>query len=141
MYLLEDGESVIIWVGQATDPNFLGNVFGVAAFNELNGAQAAATLGTRGDPLSAKIVQILEQIRLENGAAFMQVHVVRHGEAGKELQFFGSLIEDRTAGVQTSYAEFLQRCGYRPQSQQAPGGAPPMAGAPPMGGAPPPAYR
>jgi protein transport protein SEC24 len=125
-YLLEDGDVMYVWIGRNIDPNFLQALFGVPTLEQLD-SNAEAMLGTRGDALSNKIASIVRQVQLERPVPFMQLHVTRPGDQ-KELRFFASLIEDRTVGLQSTYNEFLQRCGYRPpqqQQQQQPG--PPQA--------------
>merc|ERR1712224_365823 len=36
VYLLENGESLIMWIGRAVSPNFLERVFGVQSIDQLN---------------------------------------------------------------------------------------------------------
>merc|ERR1719215_533586 len=80
----------------------------------------------------------MRQVRAERPVPHKQLKIVKCGEP-LEPRFFASLIEDRTVGLQSTYTEFLQRMGYRPQSQNPPGqgqqqmGAPPGAGGPPGG--------
>lgn len=132
VFLLEDGETILMWVGSAVDPNFLQAVFGIGSFDQLESTAAEAIAGTRGDPVSNKIGNILMQVRSERPFPFMQLLVIRQGEP-KEARLFASLIEDRTVGMQSTYTEFLQRMGYRPQQQAPPGqpGMPQAAAAPP----------
>jgi len=112
VYLLEDGDAINIWIGSAVDPNFLCAVFGVQEFEQLDTAAAEASLGLRGDALSNKIGYILAKVREERPTPFLQHHVIRQGEP-KEAWFFASLIEDRTGSMPLTYAEFVQRMGYR----------------------------
>jgi len=133
IYLLEDGDLILMWIGRAVDTGVLGALFGVPSFEQLDPAQGEQVIGTRGDPLSNKIAHILAQVRSERTVPFMQLKIIRCGDP-LEARFFASLIEDRTIGLQSTYTEFLQRMGYRPQ--QAQGQNPPMGGMPP-GGAPP----
>ncbi|CAE7197706.1 unnamed protein product [Symbiodinium necroappetens] len=133
VYLLEDGESVYMWIGRSVDTSFVQAVFGVSSFEQIDTNSAESVVGTRGDPLSTKIANILRQVRLERPTPYMQLHVIRQGEP-KENKFFAALIEDRTIGLQSTYMEFLTRMGYRPQQQAPPAGAGMMAAAPPMGG-------
>lgn len=124
VYLLEDGDSIMIWIGRAVDPGFVNALFGVPSFDQIDGATAAGVIGTRGDPLSNKIAGVLNQIRTERPQPHLNLHIIRTGDPS-EGRFFASLMEDRTVGLQSTYAEFLARMGYRPQNQGAPG-APPM---------------
>lgn len=133
IYLLEDGEAMLIWIGRAADPNMLQAVFGNGNIDELDTNAAEASIGTAGDPLSNKIGLILNQVRRERPVPYMQLHIMKGGDGQKEIRFFASLIEDRTMSMQSTYTEFLQRMGYRPPQQQAPpAGAPGMPGMPGM---------
>lgn len=136
VYLLEDGDTMHIWIGRAVEQSFLQGVFGAPSFDQLDCIEAEMTLGTRTGPQASKVAAILAQVRAERAMPFMQLHIIRHGEP-KETRFFASLIEDRTIGLQSTYVEFLQRMGYRPQQQSAPPGHTPGPGAgsaPPMMG-------
>jgi len=137
IYLLEDGDLMLMWIGRAVDTMALQSLFGVAAFEQLDAAQAEEIVGTRGDMLSNKVANVLSQVRAERSVPLMQLKIIRCGDP-LETRFFSCLIEDRTIGLQSTFAEFLQRMGYRPQqpsSAPQPGaGAPPAAG-PPHGGA------
>jgi len=133
VFVLEDGEMMMMWIGKDVDAAFMQGLFGVG-FEELNSDAAGSIeehLVQRTDTLSQKIKNILGQIRTERIVPWMQLHVIKQGEP-KERRFFESLIEDRTSGLQSTYTEFLQRLGYRPPAQQAPPGAPQQA--PPGGG-------
>jgi protein transport protein SEC24 len=135
VFLLEDGETLNVWIGNSVDPGFLQTVFGVPSFDQLESAAAEAAIGTRGDPVSNQVGHILAQVRRERSMPYLPVNIIRQGEQLREIKFFASLIEDRTIGLQSTYPEFLSRMGYRPQQQQAsPTAAPPMGMAPPMGG-------
>ncbi|CAK9081361.1 Protein transport protein Sec24-like At3g07100 [Durusdinium trenchii] len=136
VYLLEDGESMYMWIGRAVDTSFLQAVFGTGSFEQMDVLAAESMAGTRGDPLSEKIANILRQVRAERPTPFLQLQILRQGDP-KEAKFFAALIEDRTVGMQSTYTEFLQRMGYRSPQQQ----APPQSGMP-AGGmmAPPRAY-
>jgi protein transport protein SEC24 len=137
IYLLEDGEIILIWIGRAADQNTLQCVFGNGNIDELDTAAAEASIGTAGDALSNKFGAILRQVRMERPVPYMQLHIMKGGDGQKEMRFFAALIEDRTMSMQSTYMEFLQRMGYRPpQAQAPPGAAPPgqpgMAGPPGM---------
>jgi len=135
VYVLEDGDSILMWIGRAVDSGLLQSLFGAPSFEQLDSQASEAVVGTRGDPLSEKVAAILRQVRAERPVPYMQLKIIKCGEP-MEPRFFSALIEDRTVGLQSTYTEFLQRMGYRPQSQNPPqgqqmGGAPPGAGGPP----------
>lgn len=133
VYLLEDGESMYMWIGRAVDSNFLQAVFGMGSFDQLDVLAAESVVGTRNDPLSEKVGNIIRQVRSERPTPFLQLQIMRQGEP-KEAKFFAALIEDRTVGMQSTYTEFLQRMGYRSPQATPPqqGGMPQM---PPPGAA------
>jgi len=139
VFLVEDGEMMMMWIGRDVDVAFLQGLFGIGSFDELNSDAAGAIeehLDQRSDALSSKIRNILREVRNERPTPWMQLNVIKQHEP-KERRFFDSLIEDRTSGLQSTYTEFLQRLGYR-APQAAPAAAPPGAmGAPgamaPMG--------
>lgn len=141
MYLLEDGEVMMLWIGRAVDSNILQAVFAAPSFEQLDIAQAEATLGTQENPFSEKVRNIIKQIQVERPVPYMQPIVIKGGEGGREMRFFASLIEDRTPSMNQTYMEFLHQKGYRPQNTQAPpsqGMGPPMGmGGPPQMGGPP----
>jgi len=120
IYLLEDGEAILIWIGRAADTNILQAVFGNGNIDELDATQAEAIIGTAGDPLSNKIGMILRQVRTERAVPYMQLHIMKSGDGQKELRFFASLIEDASVSMRCTYMEFLTRMGYRPPTQAAP---------------------
>jgi protein transport protein SEC24 len=126
IYLLEDGDVILIWIGRAADPGFLGAVFGNGNIDELDTNVAEAYIGTAGDALSNKIGLILRQVRAERAIPYMQLSIMKGGDQ-KEIRFFSSLIEDRVMCMQSTYMEFLQRMGYRaPQTAANTGAPPPM---------------
>lgn len=152
IYLLEDGETMMMWIGRAVDAGLLQGIFGAPAFDQLDPAAAEVAFvqgGLPDTPLARKVWGILQQVRTERPVPYMQLKVIRCGDP-LEARFFASLIEDRTIGLQSTYTEFLQHKGYRmpqqqqqappAQQQQAPPGAPP-AGGPPMGAMAPPTMR
>lgn len=121
VYLLEDGETMAMWIGRAADSDFLQSLFGVPTFDQLDSSAAEATLGTLSNPISDRVNNVLRQVRAERPVPFMHLHVIRHGEVKETRFFFPLLIEDRTPGLQSTYADFLKGMGYRPQQA-----APPM---------------
>jgi len=136
VYLLEDGEIMMIWIGRAVSPAFLGGVFGANSIDELNTDEAEQMIGTLDSPLSKRVGLVLRQIRIEQEVPYMQLYIMKGGDGNKEIRFFNSLIEDRSMspGMNLTYMEFLQRMGYRPpatanappQGQMQPGMAPAM---------------
>jgi len=121
IYLLEDGEMMMIWIGRAAAPGFLQAVFGNGNIDELDTGAAEAMIGTACEPerdaLSRKIGLIVRQVRAERSVPYMQLQIIKGGDGQKEARFFSSLIEDSTHALPTTYMQFLQRMGYRAPAQ------------------------
>lgn len=157
VYLIEDGESMWMWMGGNVDAGFLQAHFGCNAVGELDPLNAEYQLQAlaASSPAAQRVWNVISQVRMERMQPYLHLQVVRQGDP-QEAKFFALLIEDRTPGLQCTYVDFLQRLGYRPQQAQAPpqqqalpqqqapggypgaaGGAPPMMGGPPMMSGPP----
>ena len=132
--LIEDGEQMMIWIGTGVSPSVLNALFGVQAINQLNVETAEFAIGTTGHPLGSKVAAIIGQLRQDRMPTYMALQVLPH-EHPFSPRFFQALVEDRTAGLQMTYQEFLQRLGI------ASTGAPTTSPAPPNPGLLPPSYR
>ena len=135
--LLEDGEQIFMWIGTAVSPDVLNGLFAVQSVEQLNLETAEHALGT--NLLGQKVAAIIAQIRQDRLPQYMSLQILPH-EHPFSIRFFQSLVEDRTAGLQMTYSEFLQRIGVSAPgaANSAPPAAPPAAiGA----GLLPPSYR
>ena len=135
LYLIENGEVMLLWIGTAVSPDVLFNVFGVSAINQLNPETSEQAIGHTGKALSVKIGAILNQLRQDRVPPYMTLEILPH-EHPASGKFFQQLVEDRTAGMQMTYPEFLQRLGVAAPGAAAPTPPPSMGG-----GMLPPAYR
>jgi len=113
VYMLDDGECIHMWIGKAVNAHFLESLFGVPSIEQVDPGVSEEYLQQQANPLAIKINNIVQQIRAERLVPFLQLHIIRNGDP-KESKFFAGLIEDRTLGLQTTFAEFLQRMGHRP---------------------------
>ena len=156
LYLVEDGESMMLWVGAECSPIVLNGLFGVPSIEQLTPEYGEYNLMISADPHARKIQNVVAQLRMDRRPTHMPLIVVpqRHF---LETRFFSTLIEDRNLGMQMTYSEFLRMVGA-PQVgvppvaggssaapslvQTAMNPAPPMmANRPPMTNAPPPSYH
>lgn len=113
IYLLYGGENLLVWLGKSVDPQVLEALFGVPSLEALDASTAHSILGTRENPLSTSVADVLRFIRASYPSSFSKLTVLRSGDP-TEAMFFESLIEDPTASMQVGYAEFLQSFGDRP---------------------------
>merc|ERR1719316_477845 len=93
VYLLENGQSLFMWIGKTVSPDFLHRVFGVKMLSQLNVTTGDEMLGLTGDPMSTKVANIIRQVRQGHPIPFMVLHIIPAGEP-KEALFFSSLIID-----------------------------------------------
>lgn len=139
--LIEDGEQMLIWIGTGVSPDVLHGLFGVHAVNQLNPDTAEQAIGTTGKSIGQRVAAIIAQLRQDRLPQYMSIQVLPH-EHPFSGRFFQALVEDRTAGLQMTYTEFLQRIGV---SAGGPSGTPPPQAPQPgmmMGaGLLPPSYR
>ncbi|KAH7648030.1 hypothetical protein FG379_000813 [Cryptosporidium bovis] len=107
-YLLEDGESMYIWLGRAIPTSFIQQVFGVATLDQLHPDYAENVIGTTGDKVGIKVAGLINNIREQRKPPFMKLYTIRQGDP-LENKFFLSLIEDKTQGYMLSYSDFLNK--------------------------------
>merc|ERR1712083_492509 len=72
VYLLEDGDTILLWIGKAVDVGFLQAVFGVLSLELLDTSVAERVVGTRSNHTSMKIANIIRQVRSERPVPFMR---------------------------------------------------------------------
>jgi protein transport protein SEC24 len=132
---------MIIWIGTGVSPDVLHGLFGVHTVNQLNPDTAEQAIGTTGKSIGKRVAAIIAQLRQDRLPQYMSIQVLPH-EHPFSGRFFQALVEDRTAGLQMTYTEFLQRIGV---SAGGPSGTPPPQAPQPgmmMGaGLLPPSYR
>ncbi|EEA05110.1 Sec23/Sec24 trunk domain-containing protein [Cryptosporidium muris RN66] len=107
-YLLEDGESMYLWLGRAIPTSFIQQIFGVASLDQLHPDYAETVIGSTGGPLGIKIAGLLHNIREQRKPPFMKLYVIRQGDP-LENRFFQSLVEDKTQGFMLSYQDFFNK--------------------------------
>jgi len=101
-YLVENGETMLMWLGKNLPKSFLQQVFDVHALAE--GDAKNLLLVPRDNELSRRLVAIVDQIRSRNTSHAMLTVVQQKDIA--EASMFSLLIEDR-AGSVSSYVDFL----------------------------------
>ena len=134
--LIEDGEQMLMWIGTAVSPDVVSSLFQVQSVELLNLESAEQAILTSQNSLGQKVASILAQLRLQRLPQYMALQILPH-EHPFSGRFFQCLVEDRTAGLQMTYPEFLQRIGVQLGNAPAPPSAPPSLGA----GLLPPSYR
>ncbi|CAN6362943.1 unnamed protein product [Urochloa humidicola] len=111
VYLLENGEDGLIYVGNIVNPATLEQIFGV---NSLAALPVQLVLEQFDNELSRKVNEVVNEIRRQR-CSYLRLRLCRRGEPSGNL-FQSFLIEDKTPGV-FSYVEFLVHVHRQIQSK------------------------
>jgi len=65
IYLLDNGQYLLLWVGKAAPPDLLQQIFGVSSLYSVDDSQLKLTL--QNNEVSKQIVSIVEGIKKQNG--------------------------------------------------------------------------
>ncbi|CRH00749.1 protein transport protein Sec24A, putative [Plasmodium relictum] len=114
-YIIEDGETIIMWIGRGINPQWVYAVFGVQSLDQLNSDYAENHIGSTGNPYGIQILNIVNALRKIRTPPYMRLIVVKQGDP-LEYKFFSSLVEDRSQHMMMSLKEFLAKiCPKFPQ--------------------------
>ncbi|XP_041840571.1 protein transport protein Sec24D isoform X2 [Melanotaenia boesemani] len=103
MFLLENGHSMFLWLGQATPPDLIQSIFNVPSLAHLQGQMC--TLPELDNPLSIKIRSIINDL-LEKRSNSMKLQIIRQRDK-PEMLFRQLLVEDKGLYGGASYMDFL----------------------------------
>ncbi|KAM7366196.1 hypothetical protein PAMP_015659 [Pampus punctatissimus] len=103
MFLLENGHSMFLWLGQASSPDLIQSIFNLPSLAHLQGHMCA--LPELSNPLSNKIRSIISGL-LEKRPNSMKLQIVRQKDK-PEMLFRQFLVEDKGLHGGVSYMDFL----------------------------------
>ncbi|KAM3373711.1 hypothetical protein P3S68_012425 [Capsicum galapagoense] len=101
IYLLENGEDCLIYVGNSADPNVIHQLLGISSVEEI---PAQFVLQQQDNPLSKKLNDIINDIRRQR-CNYLRLKLCKKGDSSGML-FFSYMVEDKTQNG-LSYVEFL----------------------------------
>lgn len=106
LYLIEDGQTMFLWVGRDAVPQLVMDVFDLPNYETLRGGKT--TLRVLGNPFSERINAIVQKIReMRRGPYYPHLYIVKEdGEPPLRLWALSLLIQDR-ADVLPSYQQFI----------------------------------
>ncbi|KAF8965024.1 CPII coat sec24 protein [Flammula alnicola] len=106
LFLIEDGQTIFLWVGRDAVPQLVQDVFDLPSYDVLRGGKA--TLRPLENPFSQRINAIIQKIReLRRGAYYPHLYIVKEdGEPPLRLWALSMLIQDR-ADMLPSYQQFI----------------------------------
>ncbi|XP_043719729.1 protein transport protein Sec24-like At4g32640 isoform X2 [Telopea speciosissima] len=101
IFLLENGEDCLIYVGNSVNSDILQQIFEVSSINEI---PTQLVLQQYDNPLSKKLNEAVNEIRRQR-CSYLRLRVCKKGDPSGML-FFSYMVEDKTpSGL--SYVEFL----------------------------------
>ncbi|KAF0896612.1 hypothetical protein E2562_026314 [Oryza meyeriana var. granulata] len=111
IYLLENGEDGLIYVGNLVDPTILEQIFGVSSLAAL---PSQVVLEQFDNELSRKVNEVINEIRRQR-CSYLRLRLCRRGEPSGDF-FRSFLVEDKAPGG-LSYVEFLVHVHRQIQSK------------------------
>ncbi|KAG8877867.1 COPII subunit [Tulasnella sp. 332] len=106
LYLIEDGQTIFLWVGRDAVPQLVKDAFGLPSYEALRGGKY--TLPVLDNKLSERINAIISKTReMRRGPYWSHLYVVKEdGEPALRLWALSSLIQDRSE-QSPSYPQYL----------------------------------
>ncbi|XP_015887569.3 protein transport protein SEC24 C [Ziziphus jujuba] len=101
IYLLENGEDCLIYIGNSVDSDVLRKLFGIASVDEV---PSQFVLQQYDNPLSKKLNDVVNEIRRQR-CSYLRLKLCKKGDPSGML-FFSYMVEDQNPGG-PSYVEFL----------------------------------
>ncbi|KAG6513913.1 hypothetical protein ZIOFF_024250 [Zingiber officinale] len=102
IYLLENGEDCLIYVGNMVNPDTLQKLFGVTS---VDGLSTQLVLQQFDNDLSEKLSDVINEIRQQR-CSYLRLRLCRKGDP-TGTHFLSYMVEDKTPGG-LSYVEFLK---------------------------------
>ncbi|XP_051115732.1 protein transport protein Sec24-like At4g32640 [Andrographis paniculata] len=113
IYLLENGEDCLIYIGSTAQENVLQKLFNVSSVEEISNQ---FILQQYENPLSKKLNAIVNEIRRQR-FSYLRLKICKKGESSG-MMFFSYMVEDKTPGG-PSYVEYLIHIHRQIQSKMA----------------------
>ncbi|KAF8524356.1 protein transporter SEC24 [Hysterangium stoloniferum] len=106
LFLIEDGQTIFLWVGRDAVPQLVQDVFNLPSYDQLRGGKI--TLPLLDNPFSQRVNAIIAKTReMRRGPYWPHLYVVKEdGEAPLRLWALSGLIMDR-AEQMPSYQQYL----------------------------------
>ncbi|KAI3801197.1 hypothetical protein L1987_29301 [Smallanthus sonchifolius] len=113
IYLLENGEDCLIYIGSTADPDTVRQLFGISSVDEI---PSQFVLQQHDNPLSKKLTDVINEIRSQR-CNYLRLKLCKKGDPSGVL-FFSYMAEDKSP-TGLSYVEFLVHVHRQIQSKMA----------------------
>ncbi|XP_071700690.1 protein transport protein SEC24 C-like [Rutidosis leptorrhynchoides] len=111
IYLLENGEDCLIYIGNAADPDTIRQLFGISSVDQV---PSQFVLQQYDNPMSKKLNEVINEIRSQR-CNYLRLKLCKKGDPSGVL-FFSYMVEDKSpSGL--SYVEFLVHVHRQIQSK------------------------
>lgn len=106
LYLIEDGQTMFLWVGRDAVPQLISDVFNMPNYEALRGGKT--TLPVLDNPFSQRVNAVVQKTReMRRGVYYPHLYIVKEdGEPPLRLWALSALIQDR-ADALPSYQQFI----------------------------------
>ncbi|KAH8113877.1 CPII coat sec24 protein [Phellopilus nigrolimitatus] len=106
LFLIEDGQTIFLWVGRDAVPQLVMDVFGLPSYDQLRGGKT--TLPLLENPFSQRVNAVIAKTReMRRGPYYPHLYIVKEdGEPPLRLWALSCLVQDR-ADVMPSYQQFI----------------------------------
>lgn len=91
--LLENGCDLFLWVGRGANPALLSTLFNTASLEGVDVSKLK--LVAENSDFSMRVSQVVEGLRQERAARYLQLHIIKEGDGFAEAYFARFLVEDR----------------------------------------------
>ncbi|KDQ58689.1 hypothetical protein JAAARDRAFT_176744 [Jaapia argillacea MUCL 33604] len=108
LFLIEDGQTIFLWVGRDAVPQLVADVFNLPNYEALRGGKMSLPL--LENPFSQRVNAVIQKTReMRRGPYYPHLYVVKEdGEPPLRLWALSCLIQDR-ADVLPSYQQFISQ--------------------------------
>ena len=107
IYLMNNGNTLTLYIGDSVDSNVLKEIFGVTQLNAVN--LTSSNLPIFQNARSAKLRQIVTVLRSQNSPRYLNLRLIRQSvDIAEDAEFSGLLVEDASS-LSPSYVDFLCR--------------------------------